>query len=141
MTSINPYLNFMGSTESAFNFYKAALGGEFVIFQRFKDVPGGEKMKPEDQEKIMHVSLAFGKGCLLMGTDTLESMGQTVTQGNNYYISVSPESKEEADELFTKLSAGGQVTMPLDNAFWGAYFGMLIDKFGVQWMINFNLNQ
>lgn len=137
MVTINPYLNFMGNTEEAFNFYKAVFGGEFILFQRFRDVPGGEKMKESDQEKIMHISLKLGKDNVLMGTDALESMGQSLSPGNNFYISVSPESEKEAEELFAKLSAGGKITMPLDKAFWGAYFGMLIDKYGIQWMINF----
>lgn len=139
MVKINPYLNFMGTAEAAFNFYKSVFGGSFLIFQRFRDVPGGEKMAETDQEKIMHLSLPIGDGNILMGTDALESMGQTLTTGNNFFISISPDSEAEADELFNKLSAGGQVTMPLDKAFWGAYFGMLTDKFGIQWMINYDL--
>ncbi len=141
MLTLNPYLNFMGTTEAAFNFYKSVFGGKFATFQRFKDVPGGEKMSAEDQEKIMHVSLPIGAGTLLMGTDALESMGQSLTAGNNFYLSVSPESESHADELFNKLSEGGQVTMPLDKAFWGAYFGMVVDQFGIQWMINYDLTQ
>lgn len=141
MATINPYLNFMGKTEDAFNFYKSVFGGKFSTFQRFKDVPGGDKMTESDQEKIMHVSLPIGNGNVLMGTDALESMGQSITAGNNFYLSVSPESEAQAEELFNKLSDGGQITMPLDKAFWGAYFGMLVDKFGIQWMINYDLNQ
>lgn len=141
MVTINPYLNFMGKTEEAFNFYKSVFGGNFATFQRFKDVPGGEKMSEADQEKIMHISLPIGKGNLLMGTDALESMGQSLTAGNNFYLQLTPESEKEADELFNKLSAGGEVTMPLDKAFWGAYFGMFVDKFGIQWMVNFDSNQ
>ena len=141
MVTINPYLNFMGKTEDAFNFYKSIFGGKFATFQRFKDVPGGEKMTEADQEKIMHVSLPIGNGNVLMGTDALESMGQSITAGNNFYISVSPESEAHAEELFNKLSGGGEITMPLDKAFWGAYFGMLVDKFGIQWMVNYDLNQ
>lgn len=140
MIAVNPYLNFMGNTGEAFNFYKSVFGGKFTTFQRFKDVPGGEKMTEADQEKIMHISLPIGNGNILMGTDALESMGQSLTIGNNFHISLSPESEEEADELFTKLSAGGQVTMPMDKAFWGAYFGMVTDKFGMQWMINYDTN-
>lgn len=141
MISIHPYLNFMGRTEEAFNFYRSVFGGKFATFQRFKDVPGGEKMPEADQEKIMHISLPIGNGTLLMGTDALESMGQSLHFGNNFYLSISPGSQEEADEIFNKLANGGQITMPMDKAFWGAYFGMLIDPFGVQWMINYDLNQ
>ena len=131
----------MGKTEEAFTFYKSVFGGKFSVFQRFKDVPGGEKMSESDQEKIMHVSLPIGKGNFLLGTDALESMGQSLTAGNNFYISVYTENEDEANELFSKLSAGGDITMPMDKAFWGAYFGMLTDKFGIQWMVNFDPKQ
>ena len=140
MVAINPYLNFMGKTEEAFNFYKAVVGGKFSSFQRFKDVPGGEKMAEADQEKIMHVSLPIGNGNILMGTDALESMGQSLIAGNNFYISITPGSEAEADEVFNKLAESGQITMPLDKAFWGAYFGMLTDQFGIQWMVNYDTN-
>lgn len=138
MATINPYLNFMGNTEEAFNFYKSVFGGEFAGFTRFKDVPGSENMSAEDQEKIMHVALPIGQGNVLMGTDTLESMGHSLAIGNNISLSISADSKEEADQLFNGLSEGGKVEMPMDDAFWGAYFGMFADKFGVQWMINYD---
>ena len=138
MATINPYLNFMGNTEEAFNFYKSVFGGEFAGFQRFKDVPGSENMPAEDQEKIMHVALPIGQGNVLMGTDTLESMGHSLAIGSNISLSISADSKEEADQLFNGLSEGGKVEMPMDDAFWGAYFGMFTDKFGVQWMINYD---
>ena len=136
MATINPYLNFLGNTEDAFNFYKSVFGGEFVDFTRFKDIPDGDKMPAEDQEKIMHVALPIGAGNMLMGTDALESMGHSLIFGNNLSISISTDSKEEADRLFNGLSEGGKVEMPLEDAFWGAYFGMFADKFGVKWMIN-----
>ena len=138
MVTINPYLNFICKTEEAFNFYKSVFGGKFTAFQRFKDVPGGEKMARADQEMIMHVSLPIGNGNILMGTDALESMGQSLIAGNNFYISIATESEAEADEVFNSLAEGGQITMPLDKAFWGAYFGMLIDRFGIQWMVNYD---
>jgi len=141
MAAINPYLNFMGNTEEAFDFYRSVFGGEFVIFQRFKDIPGAERMPEEDQEKVMHVSLPIGQGSILMGTDALASMGHTLTAGNNFYISISAQSEAEAETLFHGLAAGGQVTVPLDKAFWGSYFGMFIDKFGIQWMINYDYGQ
>lgn len=141
MAAINPYLNFMGNTEEAFDFYRSVFGGEFVIFQRFKDIPGAERMPEEDQEKVMHVSLPIGQGSILMGTDALASMGHTLTAGNNFYISISAQSEAEAETLFHGLAAGGQVTVPLDKAFWGSYFGMFIDKFGIQWMINYEYDQ
>jgi len=141
MATINPYLNFKGNTEEAFNFYKSVFGGEFITLMRWKDAPEADKMPAGDQEKIMHVSLPIGKGNVLMATDACESMGQTLTVGNNFYISISPESEEEATRLFNGLSAGGKVTMPLHKAFWGAYFGMFTDKFGTQWMVNYDYNQ
>ena len=141
MATINPYLNFSGNTEEAFNFYKSVFGGEFIAFQRFKDTPEADKVAAGDREKIMHVSLPIGKGNILMGSDALESMGQKLTVGNNFYLSVNPESEEETTKLFNALSAGGKVTMPLDKTFWGAYFGMVIDKFGTQWMVNYDYQQ
>lgn len=138
MATINPYLNFMGNTEEAFNFYKSVFGGEFTGIQRFKDIPDGDKMSAEDQEKIMHVALPIGGGNVLMGTDTLESMGHSLTVGTNISLSISAESKEEAEQIFNGLSEGGKVEMPLADAFWGAYFGMFADKFGVQWMVNYD---
>lgn len=132
---LNAYLNFPGNTEEAFNFYKSVFGGEFSTLQRFKDTPHGESMSPEEQEKLMHVALPIGENTL-MGTDTLESMGQKVTMGNNISLSLHPKTKEEADRIFKALSEGGQITMPLEDTFWNAYFGMLTDKFGVQWMVN-----
>jgi len=137
MATINSYLNFDGNTEEAFTFYKSVFGGEFIILQRFKDTPDGNKLSHEDGEKVMHVSLAIGKGNILMATDFLESMGHTLVKGNNFSLSLNAESKEEADILFAKLSDGAKIEMPLSDAFWGGYFGMLIDKFGIQWMVSF----
>ena len=141
MATINSYLNFPGTAEEAFNFYKSVFGGEFTMLQRFKDTPFGDKMAEGDKEKIMHVALPIGKSAVLMATDAIESMGQKLTQGNNYYITVEPDSEEEATQLFNALSNGGTVTMPLEKAFWGAYFGMFIDKFGIQWMVNYTYPQ
>lgn len=138
MIKLNVYLNFLGRTEEAFNFYKSVFGGEFTTFQRFKDVPSlpeKEKMTSADLEKIMHVALAIGND-VLMGTDAMESLGQTLTIGDNVNLSLHPDSKEEADRLFAALSAGGKITMPLMVMFWGGYFGTLEDAFGVRWMFN-----
>ncbi len=140
MVTINPYLNFPGNTEEAFNFYKSVFGGEFYI-TRFKDTPEADKIPANEKDKIMHIALPIGKGNVLMATDALESMGQKLTPGNNFYLTIQPESKEEAEKLFNGLSAGGKVTMPLQDAFWGAYFGMLKDKFGIQWMVNYDYKQ
>jgi PhnB protein len=141
MATINPYLNFNGYTEEAFNFYRSVFGGEFVTLQRFKDTPEADKMPADEREKIMHVALPIGKENILMGTDALESQGFKLTKGNNFAISISAESEEEADRVFNGLSAGGKVTMPMEKAFWGAYFGMFYDKFGIQWMVNYDYNQ
>lgn len=138
MPTLNPYLNFNGNTEEAFNFYKSVFGGEFIGgISRFKDTPDGAKMSAADGNKVMHVALPIGKGNILMATDAMESMGQKLTAGNNFYLSLETDSKEEADKLFIKLSAEGKIEMPLQDTFWGAYFGMFTDKFGVQWMINY----
>jgi PhnB protein len=141
MATLNPYLNFMGTTEQAFLFYKSVFGGEFLGLQRFKDTPEADRLPAADQEKIMHVALPIGNGNMLMGTDTLESMGHQLTQGNNFYLSISADSIAEADRLFEGLSAGGTVSMPMEKAFWGDYFGMCTDPFGVQWMISYALAQ
>ncbi len=141
MPVINPYLNFPGTTEEAFNFYKSVFGGEFAGgIYRFKDAPGAENLSEEDKNKVMHVSLPIGNGNVLMGTDALASMGFKVEKGNNFYISISPDSREEADRLFNGLSVGGKVEMEMQDTFWGAYYGSLEDKFGIKWMINFDKN-
>lgn len=144
MAIINPYLNFNGTTEEAFNFYRSVFGGEFTILQRFKDVPdlpGADQMSESDLDKIMHVSLPIGDKNVLMATDALESMGQKLVEGNNYSISIDPESEEEARRLFEGLSVGGEIEMPLEDQFWGALFGMVKDKFGIRWMVNFQRPQ
>lgn len=141
MATLNPYLNFQGNTEEAFNFYKSVFGGEFMTLQRFKDTPEAGKIPTNEQDKIMHIALPIGKGNILMATDTLDSMGQTLVLGNNITLSITAESEEEAGRLFNGLSTGGEIIMPLVKAFWGAYFGMFNDKFGIQWMVNFDYNQ
>ena len=141
MATINPYLNFEGNTEEAFNFYKSVFGGEFAMLQRFKDTPEAGKVPANEQDKIMHIALPIGKGNMLMGTDALESMGQKLKHGDNFSIAIGADSEAEAEKLFNGLSAGGKVIMPLEKAFWGAYFGMFTDKFNIQWMVNFDYNQ
>jgi PhnB protein len=141
MITVNPYLNFNGNTEDAFNFYKSVFGGEFIGLQRFKETPYAEQMPEKDRNKIMHVALPLGQGNILMGTDILESMGQTLSVGNNISLTINPESEAEAEKYFNSLAAGGTINMPLEKAFWGAYFGMLTDKFGIQWMVNYEYNQ
>jgi PhnB protein len=137
MTAINTYINFDGNCGQAFDFYKSVFGGAFQAKTRFSEMPGTEAMPPQDREKIMHVALPIGKHSVLMGSDWPSHLGPMV-RGNAASISVHPESKAEADKLFNGLSAGGAVTMPMSDAPWGAYFGMFTDKFGIQWMVNFD---
>ncbi|MDY0101492.1 MAG: VOC family protein [Lentimicrobium sp.] len=135
---INPYLNFDGQAEDAFNFYKSVFGGEFTGKMKMNETPGGNELPEEEQNRIMHISLPIGKDTLLMASDIIPSMGQILKKGNNNYISIHPESRKEADKLFKGLSAGGEIEMPMEDQFWGDYFGSFIDKFGIGWMINFN---
>ncbi|MBP0902527.1 VOC family protein [Mariniflexile gromovii] len=143
MTTINPYLIFNGNCEEAFNFYKSVFRGEFEFFGRFNDMPkedGCDEPMPEEfGNRIMHVSLPIGKN-MLMGSDSNPSMGN-VTIGQNVNISINTDTKEEADRLFAGLSKEGKVTMPMDDTFWGDYFGMTEDQFGVEWMISFKKPQ
>ena len=135
---VNPYFNFLGNTEEAFNFYKSVFGGEFSSLVRFRDMPmEGVSIPEADQDKLMHIALPIGDDTLLMATDALESLGQTVQPGNNLYISVHPDTKEEADRIFNALSEGAEVEMPMGDQAWGDYFGSLKDKFGIAWMVNY----
>ncbi len=137
MPKLNPYLNFPGNAEAAFNFYRSVFRSEFSTLVRFKDMPTeGMTIPKEDEDKIMHVALPIGND-VLMASDAPASMGFTVNVGNNAYISVSADSKHEADRLFTALSEGGRVEMPIANQVWGEYFGSLTDRFGVQWMVSY----
>lgn len=139
MATVNVYLNFNGNCEEAFLFYKSVFGGEFPYVGRFKDMPPQEGMPPMPQEmgeKIMHISLPISAETALMGSDTGGEWAPNFVQGNNFAVSVNAADKDEADKLFAGLSAGGTVTMPLATTFWGAYFGMFTDKFGVGWMVS-----
>lgn len=134
---LSPYLNFAGNAEEAFEFYKSAFGGDFTSVVRFKDMPmEGVTIPAADLNKIMHISLQIGDE-FLMASDALESLGQNLTVGNNNYISIAPDSKEEASRLYEALSPGGAVEMAMGDQPWGAYFGSFKDRFGVQWMINY----
>lgn len=140
MALTSTYLNFPRNTEEVFNFYKSVFGGEFLDgkITRFKDAPPHEGMPPlaeEDKNLVMHVALPILGGHLLMGTDAPESMGFKVNQGNNVYITLHTDSRSEADTLFNKLSDKGVVEMPMQDMFWGDYYGSLTDKFGIRWMI------
>lgn len=142
MATVNIYLTFNGKCEEAFNFYKSVFGGEFPYIGKFKDMPPSETnpqpMSDEEGEKIMHVTLPISKETCLMGSDIGGEWASTFVEGTNYSISINAESKEEADKLFNGLSAGGNVTMPMNSTFWGAYFGMFTDKFNIHWMVNFD---
>lgn len=143
MPSVNIYLTYNGNCEEAFRFYKSVFGGEFAYVGRYKDMPpqeGSKPVSPEDREKIMHISLPISNETMLMGSDTGGEWAATYQQGNNFAISVNAGSKEEADRIFAGLSEGGRVTMPMSATFWGDYFGMWTDKFGINWMMSFNEN-
>lgn len=137
MIKLETYLNFNGNAEEAFEFYKSVFGGEFSSLVRFKDMPmDGAAIPAADAGRIMHISLPIGEN-LLMATDSLESLGMQLNQGNNVSIFIAPDSKDEADRIFAALSDGGLVEMPMADQPWGDYFGSFRDKFGVMWMINF----
>lgn len=141
MSSVNIYLIYKGNTEEAFNFYKSVFGGEFLSLQRFKDMPDAGKVPEKDRDKIMHVSLPVLNGNLLMGADVLDSMGQDLTIGNNYHILLNVDSEQEVNRLFEGLSSGGKTEMKPGKTFWGSYFSMLTDRFGIQWMISHENNR
>lgn len=138
MKEVTIYLNFDGNTEEAFTFYKSVFGGEFATLQRFGEAPNSESLPTDAMQKIMHVALPLGSSQVLMGSDTLENMGPPLTIGNNFSISISTGSKEETDTLFERLSVNGTVSMPLADTFWGSYFGMVTDQFGIQWMVGYD---
>lgn len=138
MKAVNPYLNFNGNTEEAFNFYKSVFGGEFRMIMRMKDAQG--MPVPEGQEeKIMHIALPLDNGTVLMASDNCND--ETFQAGNNYYISIHADSVEEGQKLFDALSAGGKSNHPYKKEFWGDWFGDLTDKFGTNWMVNYSENQ
>ncbi len=140
MARVSTYLNFNRKTEEAFNLYRTVFGGDFIGgLHRMGDVPaapGQPAMPDADKQLVMHVELAILGGHVLMGTDAPESMGFKLVQGNNVHINLEPDSRGETDRLFAALSQGGKVEMPLQEMFWGDYFGSLIDRFGTCWMFN-----
>ena len=138
MAHINPHINFNGNAEEAFNFYKSVFGGEFANIMRFKDISSTEYPVPENEaNKIMHIALPIGNSTL-MANDVPEIMGRTNENENRSKIVISAESKEEADKLFNGLSAGGQIEMSIGDSPWGTYFGMFRDKYGIEWMVDFD---
>ena len=138
MALINPHINFNGNAEEAFTFYKSVFGGEFAMIMRFKDMESPEfPVADHEANKIMHIALPIGQN-VLMANDVPESMGKTNENENRSKIAISAESREEADQLFNGLSAGGTVEMPMEDSPWGSYFGMFRDKYGIEWMIDFD---
>lgn len=140
MATVNAYLTFNGNCREAFDFYKSVFGGEYPYVGTFGEMPpqDGQEMSEADKDKIMHISLPISKETILMGSDTGGEWSAGFQTGNNFSLSVNAESKEEADRIFNGLSAGGQVTMPMNETFWGAYFGMFTDQFGISWMVNYD---
>jgi PhnB protein len=141
MALINPYIHFNGNAEEAFTFYKSIFGGEFTKIMRYKDLSSAEyPIAANDANRLMHVALPIGKSSMLTGSDVLGIMGEVTEDDNRNTISISAESREEADKLFNGLSEGGKIEMPIADGPFGEYFGMFADKYGIQWMVNFTAN-
>ncbi len=140
MTTINTYLTFNGNCEEAFNFYKSVFGGEYAHIAKFSEMPENPNcpILNEDMNKVMHVSLPISKETVLMGSDTGGEWASKFKAGNNFSVSIAADSKDAADDFFNKLSKEGKVIMPMDKTFWGSYFGMFVDKFGIQWMVGYD---
>lgn len=136
MATLNPHVNFNGNAEEAFTFYRSVFGGDFGMVMRFKDMPGFP-FAPHEADKIMHIALPVGNS-VLMANDVPEAMGRTNENENRSKIAIGAASKEEADRLFHGLSEGGQVEMPISDSPWGSYFGMFRDKYGIEWMVDFD---
>ena len=140
MATINSYLNFPGTAEAAFKLYESVFGGELLLV-RYSDTPESGKVPEADKNKLMHASLKLSNGSTLMATDATEAMGQPLVRGNDTWLSVGVDSEEEAERIFKGLSEGGKITMPLAKTFWNAYFGMFVDAYGIQWMVNYDYNK
>jgi len=139
MATINPHINFNGNAEEAFIFYKSVFGGEFTKIIRFKDISFAEfPIEEKEENKIMHIALPIGKNNVLMANDVPEFLGKVNENENRSKISISTESKDEADKLFNGLSIGGTIEMPITDSPWGSYFGMFRDKYGIEWMVEFD---
>lgn len=141
MAKVNVYISYNGNCEEAFNHYKSVFGGEFSYLGRFRDMPSPEGITEDELDKIMHISLPISNETVLFGSDVPRSYAEKMVFGNNFSVSVSCSSEEEANNLFNNLSEGGFITMPLEKTFWNAYFGMFVDKFGINWMINYDYPQ
>ena len=141
MEKLSPYLTFPGNCEEAFNFYKSVFGREFLYVGRFSDMPSDEGYEIPDYKmnKIMHIALPIGKDMLLMGSDSGEDWGSgALSVGNNVSLSITAETKEQADRYFESLCSQGKMTMQIGDVFWGSYFGMCTDRFGVSWMVSYS---
>lgn len=139
MTTVNVYITFNGNCEEAFRFYQSIFGGEFTQFSRFNEMPpseDGQGMPDDQKNRIMHVSLPISNETAIMGSDTGGEWAASFIAGNNFSVSINVDSRAEADKIFNGLSQGGHVTMPLSDTFWGSYFGMCTDKFGINWMMS-----
>lgn len=143
MGTINPYLTFSGNCEDAFNFYRSIFGGEFDTVSKFKDMPPDPKYPVSDdmKDRIMHISLPISKETILMGSDSSDSFGHATIMGNNITLSYNTRDVDDVKRVFEQLAEGGQIKMALDKTFWGAYFGMCTDKFGIHWMVNCELEE
>jgi PhnB protein len=141
MISTDIYLHFHGQAEAAFTFYKSVFGGEFIVAQRYREMVGSDKMIEKDRDRMMHISMKLTPGTTLMASDLPSSEDQNFQPGNNFHICLQAESEKEANALFKQLSKDGKIEMPMNKTFWGAYFGMVEDKFRVHWMINYNFPQ
>ncbi len=139
MEKLNPYLTFSGNCEEAFNFYKSVFGGEFSQISRYSDIPSNEGLEiPEYRmNRIMHIALPLGERCILMGSDCDDGWCPEVVKGNNISLSIDVESKQRADKFFEGLCKEGSITMQIGDVFWGSYYGMCTDKYGVTWIINY----
>ena len=141
MALINPHINFNGNAEEEFMFYKSVFGGEFAKIMRFKDLASAEfPVSEKEANKIMHIALPIGKSNVLMGNDVPEILGTVNENENRSKIAISTETKEEADQIFNGLSAGGAIEMPIQDSPWGSYFGMFRDKYGIEWMVDYDAN-
>jgi PhnB protein len=137
---VHPYLNFDGQAEEAFNFYQSVFGGEIMTNMKMTEAPGLDHLSESERNRTMHIALPISDDILLMASDTLPSMGHKLVKGNQTHIMLSTATKEEADRIFNSLSQGGDVDMPIQDQFWGDYYGSFTDKFGIHWMVSFNEN-
>jgi PhnB protein len=137
VAKVNVYLNFKGTTESAFKYYQSIFGGEFQMVQRYKEVPGLPPMSPIDGDKLMHIALPITSNLVIHGTDSVDGMGPMLVMGNNVSLMVEADTKQDADRFFKLLSAGGSDLQPMKDEFWGDYYGQCTDKFGLKWMVDY----